>query len=181
MAPKRSDRLSSSLLHVFRVTHAARDAKALSPRVREDGKVALVRADLRRTTVSETALVETVRHDLIALLNTVHLNSAQPLDDAPHVRRSILNYGFPDLLSRTLESQSTRDIGGEIEEVLKRHEPRLDADSIRVEREKSDDKAAFPTLRFLVSATVRAHPVNLPLEFIAEVDEPAGKLRVRPR
>jgi len=181
MAPKRSDRLSSSLLHVFRVTHAARDAMAVSPRVRADGKLGLVRADLKRTTLSEAAVVETVRSDLIALLNTVHLDSALPLDDAPNVRRSILNYGFPDLVSRTLESNRTRDIGGEIEQVLKRHEPRLDPGSIRVEREKSDDKAAFPTLRFFVSASVRAHPIDLPLEFIAEVDEPAGKLRVRPR
>ena len=181
MAPKRSDRLSSSLLHVFRVTHAARDAKAVSPRVRADGKVALLRADLRRTTLSEAALVETVRVDLIALLNTVHLDSAQPLDDAPNVRRSILNYGFPDLLSRTMGANNTRDIGGDIERVLTRHEPRLDPASIRIEREVTDDRAAIPTLRFFVSANVRAYPIDLPLEFIAEVDEPAGKLRVRPR
>jgi len=181
MAPKRSDRLSSSLLHVFRVTHAAHDAKAVTPRVREDGKVALVRADLRRTTLSEAALVETVRTDLIALLNTVHLDSAQPLDGAPNVRRSILNYGFPDLLSRTTESNRTRDIAGEIVQVLKRHEPRLDPASIMVERDRSDDRSPFPTLRFFVRATVLAYPVDLPLEFIAEVDEPAGKLRVRPR
>jgi type VI secretion system protein ImpF len=181
MAPKRNDRLASSLMHVFRVTHAANDAKFVGPNRREDGRSALVRSDLRRETVSEHAFAELVRADVIALLNSVRLASAQSLDDTPNVARSVLNYGFPDLLNRTFDDNRTHEIGAEIEKVLTRYEPRLAPGSVKARFDRSNEKTAQPKARFIVQASLKSNPVDLPIEFVAEIEANTGKIKIDTR
>lgn len=181
MAPKKNDRLASSLMHVFRVTHAANDAKFVGPNPREDGRSALVRSDLRRETVSEHAFAELVKADVIGLLNSVRLQSAQSLSDTPNVARSILNYGFPDLLNRTFDDNRTQEIGDEIEKVLTRYEPRLAAGSVKARFDKPTDGTAQPKVRFVVQAALKSNPVDLPIEFIAEIEASTGKIKIDQR
>jgi type VI secretion system protein ImpF len=163
-------------MHVFRVTQAANDAKFVGPNPREDGRSVLVRSDLRRETVSEHAFAEQVRADVIALLNTVRLDAALPLDETPNVARSVLNHGFIDLLNRTYDDNRMHEIAAEIERVLTRYEPRLSAVAARFDKPK--DTQAQHKARFVVHATLKSNPVDLPIEFVAEIDVGAGKIRV---
>ncbi len=181
MAPKKNDRLASSLMHVFRVTHAANDAKFVGANPREDGRVALVRSDLRRETVSEHAFAEIVKADVIGLLNAVRMESAQSLSDTPNVARSILNYGFPDLLNHTLEDNRVRAMGEEIVKVLTRYEPRLVPGSIKARLDKPKDGGSLAKARFVVQASLKSKPVDLPIEFIAEIEAGSGKIKIDPR
>jgi type VI secretion system protein ImpF len=180
MAPKRSDRLASSLMHVFRVTQDANDAKFVGPNPREDGRAAMVRADLRRETVSDRMFAELVRTDVIALLNTVRLESAQSLDETPNVARSILNYGFPDLMNHTYDDNRTDEIATEIERMLCRYEPRIAPGSVKARYDRSSNRGPAPKVRFVVHAALKAKPVDLPIEFIAEIEASTGKIKIDP-
>ena len=177
MAVRKSDRLVPSLIHVFRVSHERRDAKDAGPTIREDGKNVVVRIDARRETVSEAQLIEIVRDDLVSLLNTTCLGSAEDLSDAPQVQRSVLNYGFPDLAKRTIDENRLAELADEIETALADFEPRLVRGTIKARRD-ANVKATELKLRFIVGAELRAHPIDVPMEFIAEVELNSGKIKI---
>jgi type VI secretion system protein ImpF len=164
-------------MHVFRAAHAVRDAQQ-EVDLRDQGeRVIASRRVAARIPISERELRKLVDSDLVALLNTTNLNSAEDLATAPEVRKSILNFGFPDLTRRTIDERRAFDIAQEIEAVLADFEPRLARDSIKARR----DKAVTPDelrIRFLVSAELRMVPVNVPTEFVAEVEVDSGKVRI---
>src|SRR5208337_3872278 len=83
--------------HAFRAAHRERDA-AVKVDIRENGERVLApRRVTTRAPIRETELRRLVGSDISALLNTVNLESAEDLSTAPEVRKSILNFGFPDL------------------------------------------------------------------------------------
>jgi type VI secretion system protein ImpF len=99
------------------------------------------------------------------------------LSSAPEVRKSMLNYGFPDLARRSIDETEVNAIAREIETALRDYEPMLAPDSIKARR---DDGVTADSLRvrFLVSAELRCHPVNVQTEFVAEVEVDSGKVRI---
>jgi type VI secretion system protein ImpF len=93
------------------------------------------------------------------------------------VRSSILNYGFPDLSWRSLDENGLNDVTREIEIALGDFEPRLDKRSIRARRDMSAREEELK-LRFLVKADLLARPVNVPVEFVAEIELDSGKIKI---
>ena len=93
------------------------------------------------------------------------------------MRRSILNFGFPDLTWRTIDENSLVDVAREIETALGDFEPRLDRGSIKARRDHAVDDDEL-RLRFLVNADLRAQPVSVPVEFVAEVELDTGKIKI---
>ncbi|HLJ72831.1 MAG TPA: GPW/gp25 family protein, partial [Roseiarcus sp.] len=102
---------------------------------------------------------------------------AQDLSAAPDVRSSILNYGLPDLSWRTLDENGLSDVAREIQTALADFEPRLDRNSIRARRDEAAREEELK-LRFLVKADLVARPVNVPLEFVAEIELDSGKIKI---
>src|SRR5271166_2486835 len=97
MALKKNDRLAPPLMHAFRAAHRERDA-AVPVDIRENGeRVLAARRVTSRAPITEGELRRLVGSDIGALLNTVNLDSVEDLSNAPEVRKSILNFGFPDL------------------------------------------------------------------------------------
>jgi type VI secretion system protein ImpF len=178
MANVRKDRLAPPLMYAFRMAHEKRDAKAKVDLRDEAGeRVIAPRRITTRSPISESGLRREVMTDLLSLLNTTNLDAAQDLSSAPAVRSSILNYGFPDLSWRTIDENSLSGVAGEIEIALVDFEPRLARNSIQVARDTSVS-AEDLTLRFLVKADLLARPVNVPVEFIAEVELDSGKIKI---
>jgi type VI secretion system protein ImpF len=93
------------------------------------------------------------------------------------VRSSILNYGFPDLSWRTLDENGLSEVSREIEVALSDFEPRLERGSIRARRDTSARDEELK-LRFLVKADLLARPVNVPIEFVAEIELDSGKIKI---
>jgi type VI secretion system protein ImpF len=177
MGNPKNDRLAPPLMHAFRAAHRERDAAApVDIRDRGDRVLASRRA-AARAPISENELRKLVNSDLVALFNTTNLNSAEDLSSAPEVRRSILNFGFPDLTWRTIDENDVNSIAREIETALHDFEPRLAPGSVKARR---DNSVTADTLRvrFLVSAELRCHPVNVQTEFVAEVEVDSGKVRI---
>ena len=99
------------------------------------------------------------------------------MSDAPEVRKSIINYGFPSLARRTIDENETSGIAREIETALRDFEPRLLAGSIKARR---DDTVSPDELRvrFLVSAALKTQPIEVPVQFVAEVELDSGKIKL---
>jgi type VI secretion system protein ImpF len=177
MAAPKNDRLAPPLMHAFRAAHAARDAQ-VEVDIRDRGeRVIAPRRVMARAPITERELRRLVDSDLAALLNTTNLDSAQDLSAAPEVRKSVLNFGFPDLARRTIDEGRVFDIAREIETALANFEPRLVRDSIKARRDTSVEPEQL-RVRFLVNAELRIEPVNLPVEFIAEVELDSGRIKV---
>ncbi len=173
----KNERLSPPLMHAFRLAHRERDA-AVPIDIRERGeRVIALRRAASRAPISESELRKLVNSDLVALLNTTNMEAIEDLSSAPEVRHSILNFGFPDLTRRSIDETGVDSIAGEIETALRAFEPRLAPGSVKARR---DETIAADTLRvrFLVSAELRLFPVNVPAEFIAEVEVNSGKVRI---
>ena len=170
-------RLSPPLMHVFRAAHEARDAKKTIELRNELGERVLAGRRLRpRHVITEPVLRREVYRDVDNLLNSIALESTIDMTDAPYARKSIINFGIPDIAHRTIDEAGVDDIPGEIKEALLNYEPRLAADSVRVTRDTSVEPAELK-IRFIVRAELTCDPVHVPVEFIAEVIEP-GKIIV---
>lgn len=173
----RADRAKVSIMHIFRSAHEEHDARKANERA-SAGEVAITkRSKQRREGVSEGTLRQHLERDLVSLLNTTQLDSTVSLEDAPHVRHSVVNFGFRDLSNVAPKDLNSRGIVDSIRQSLMDYEPRLIRDSIEVKlKGKTGDKRQ--RIAISVSAELMGDPVDVPLDFEAEVDLGAGKLNM---
>ena len=165
-------------MSAFRVAHERRDTKqALDLRDEAGERVIAARRIMTRAPITEAGLRREVASDLLHLFNTTNLGAAEDLDAFPEVRHSILNFGFPDLSWRTIDENRLMDIAREIETALADFEPRLARESIKARRDMTISAHELK-LRFLVGAELRAQPVSVPIEFVAEVEFDSGKIKI---
>src|SRR5262249_51657006 len=170
-------RLSPPLMHVFRAAHAVSDAKKVVEIRNEHGERIIAPRRLRpRHVVTEPLLRREVWRDVDALLNAVALESTLDMTNAPYARKSIINFGIPDVAHRTIDELGVDEIPMEIKEALINFEPRLAAASINVARDTSVDTAELK-VRFVVRADLTCDPVRAPVEFVAELND-VGKIVV---
>lgn len=171
-------RLSPPLMHVFRAANQAKDAKIALDIRNEAGERILASRRLRaRQVVTESVLRQEVSRDLDALLNTVAMESTIDLKEFPLVRKSILNFGIPDVAHRTIDESGLSEIPNEIKAAIMTYEPRLAKATVQVERDMSVDAAEL-RVRFIVRADLTCDPVNVPVEFIADVID-TGKIFIK--
>ncbi|MGO4715580.1 type VI secretion system baseplate subunit TssE [Bradyrhizobium sp. 2TAF24] len=162
----------------FRAAHAAHDArKKLDLRDEFGERVIAGRRSAGRFPISEALLRREVAHDLEALLNTIALESTEDLTGCDCVRTSILNYGFPDIAHRSIDEITDNELSDELRRILATYEPRLDRRSIRVHRDSAIGSEQLK-LRFLVHADLQCEPLNVPVEFIADVDLDSGDIQI---
>jgi type VI secretion system protein ImpF len=170
-------RLSPPIMFVFRAAHDANDAKRLIDARNEGGDRLIASRRLRpRQVITETVLRREVARDLTALLNTVAMESTIDMGGAPYVRKSILNFGIPDVTHRSIDEVAVNEIPEEIRTAIVNFEPRLAAATLQIERDHTVDAAELK-IRFVVRADLTCYPVHVPVEFIADVIE-AGKIIV---
>lgn len=116
-------------------------------------------------------LTASVRRDLENLLNT-RVRIIEPDEKYPQLKTSLLNYGFPDLATVTINSQNGRkQFLRQIESLLIEYEPRFKSVSVHFEEEDSLERS----LRFRIEAVIYADPEPLVVEFDSELD-PASSL-----
>jgi type VI secretion system protein ImpF len=171
-------RLSPPLMQAFRAAHRDKDAKKRLDIRNEAGERVVASRRLRaRQVVTEAVLREEVWRDLEALLNTVAIESTIDLSGLPLVRKSIINFGIPDVAHRTIDEADLVNVPGEIRTAILVFEPRLAAASLQVERDKSVDPAELK-VRFIVRGDLTCDPVNVPVEFVADVID-TGKILLK--
>jgi type VI secretion system protein ImpF len=171
-------RVAPPFMHAFRQAFEEKDArKELDLRDQSGERVIASRRNSARLPVNETTLRRELAEDLNALLNTIRLSSAEDISAFPYAARSILNYGLTDITSHSVEESAVEDIIAELRRVLAEYEPRLVGPSIVVERDASVESSTMK-VRFTVQAEMHATPVDVPVEFVAELELDSGKIRV---
>jgi type VI secretion system protein ImpF len=169
--------VSPPLMHAFRAAHEAKDATTKIDLRTSDGDRVIAGRRLRpRQVITERVLRREVARDLDALLNTVALESTVEMMDAAYARKSVLNFGLPDISTLTIDSRELKRVPEEIRTALVNFEPRLASASLHIERDLTVDSAEL-RIRFLVRADLTCYPVQVPVEFVADIIE-SGKIVV---
>ncbi len=173
----KSNRMHIPLMYAFRDGFQKRDsAKEIDQR--EGGeRVISKRGMLSRTGAKEPELKRDLAVDLGALVNTINLASVENLENLDRVRKSVLNYGLDDIGHLTSEEAAVGNIAADLKNALLNHEPRLDPDTLQI-AENAEHNEVEQRVEFKVSAELEAKPVNVPLEFIAEIDVCSGKVQL---
>jgi len=107
---------------------------------------------------------QVVARDLEALLNSRCIDLDGEIENYPHARESVINYGIIDLSSLSLLDPADRALlRDKIRIAIERHEPRLD--NVRIELDEPKDLERV--LRFRVDAVLKVHPSKPPVTFDA--------------
>ena len=168
---------SAPLMHACRSAFEAGDSRK-SVEIRDGGERVLSgRRSSHRRGADETALRRDLVIDLLSLLNTVDLGSSIELDDLEFVRKSILNFGLYDVAHLTSEERGVENIGLDLAAAIADYEPRLLEQTLSVERDAQFDDVE-QKVRFIVSAEMHCAPLDVPVEFVADVDAASGKVSI---
>jgi len=173
----RKTHVSPPLMHAFRAAHEAKDATSRIDMRTTDGDRVIAGRRLRpRQVITEQVLRREVARDLDALLNTIALESTVEMTDASYARKSVLNFGLPDISGLTIDTMEIKRIPEEIRTAVVNFEPRLAESSLQIERDLTLDPAELK-VRFLVRADLICYPIQVPVEFVADIVE-SGKIVV---
>lgn len=174
--PNKKDRISPPLMFAFREAFRQKDSrKALD--LRDDTGERMIAGRRSRASVTEAVLRRDLAEDLSGLLNTINLGSAEDLSEFSFVSRSILNYGLTDLTGYTVGEAAIDELSEELRIALSEHEPRLINETVEVKQDETVE-TSNQKLRFLVSAEMHASPVDIPVEFVAELELDSGTMRI---
>jgi len=116
--------------------------------------------------------------DLRWLLNTSDLATVQDLTPYPEVRRSVLNYGMPDLTGRVVSDLDGSSLEKELKRLIQEFEPRIDRKSMKVNVIITHDESSSRTVRFEIDGELWAEPVPVHLYLKTEVDLETGTTTV---
>ncbi|MDB6087516.1 MAG: hypothetical protein JWN85_300 [Gammaproteobacteria bacterium] len=125
-----------------------------------------------RRYVSMRRLRECVYRDLASLLNSLSLDVSVDLTRYPHVQRSVLNYGMPSLAGVSAAAVDPAKTAADIEEAIKRFEPRLT--SVHVSAETGRAPGDGHKLSFRIDAELWCQPVPQHLVLRTRIDTESG-------
>jgi len=176
---QRSQPLQVPLLYAFREAAEAGDSRKHDVNYDSGGaRVVSQRASVRRRGTNEAALKRNLNIDLGHLVNTINLASVTNLDGHPSVRRSVLNYGIDDLTHLTTDSTGLQDLGAALRQALIAHEPRLVPETLTIAQQEVNEETN-QRIAFHAHAEMKCRPVDIPLEFLAEIDVGSGKVELQ--
>ncbi len=170
--------LQVPLMYAFRDAFRSKDAKKEEQNFDAGGeRIVSERGSARRRGANENQLKRNLEIDLSNLMNTVDLGSCLDIEDHAFVQRSVLNYGLRDLSHLTSDEVRSLDIVRGLKEALLNHEPRLIGDTLNVKLRPGFDDIE-QKIAFDVTAEMACRPVDIPLEFVAEIDVGSGKVKL---
>ena len=116
--------------------------------------------------------------DLAWLLNTGHLETTEDLEDYPDARRSVLNYGMPDLSGLTVSGTDTARLEKAVRSAIVAFEPRINGRSLKVSINVDRDRMSRNALVFRIEGELWAQPTPLALFLKTELDLESGSVTV---
>jgi len=129
--------------------------------------------------LSLNRLKRSVLRDLAWLLNTGNLETVEDLDDAPEVKRSVLNYGILDLAGKTVSGTDIRDLEEEIRDAILEFEPRILAESLSVRVNVNSGTMSEKTMSFEIEGQLWAQPLPINLFLRTDLDLETGSAAVK--
>lgn len=173
-----TDDFQVPLLNVFRSAARAHDERQSAAATAEGGDREVSKHHIeRREGIGLDDLRKYLLEDLANLMSTIHLEATRDLDDYPRVRTSILNYGVMDVSRLSKAQTDAKSLEKKFRQSLLDHEPRLIPSTVKVKLHDRQDDVSH-SVGFDVEAVMAARPVDVPLEFVAEIDVGAGKVQM---
>lgn len=159
------------------LTHKERLQPSLLDRLTDDERD---RSDEPRDkrVLSPIQLRESVRRDLGWLFNTVHLAALEDLDHNPEVRRSVLNFGLPDLAGHTVSGVDLPRLEALLRQAIWDFEPRLIKKTVRVRLVADESLMSHNSMQFVIEAELWAQPLPLQLYLKTQIDLEDGHVNV---
>jgi len=119
-------------------------------------------------------LKQAVRRDLEWLLNTRQVPDGIP-PELKETSNSVASYGLPDFTHMSMESgDDQKFVKREIEELVRRFEPRLEGVVVSVESVRSSERL----LRFRIDARLKIDPAPEPITFDTVLQLGSGQYTV---
>jgi type VI secretion system protein ImpF len=128
--------------------------------------------------LSSQRLRAALLRDLAWLLNTGRLETVEDLEAYPEVRRSVLNYGIPDLAGSTIAGADTTAIERTVRQAITIFEPRIDPQSLKVVVERGESGSGRNAMVFRIEGALWAKPAPQALYLKTEVDLETGQVTV---
>ncbi|SIO01238.1 type VI secretion system baseplate subunit TssE [Vannielia litorea] len=174
--PEKQQQLQIPLMYAFREAFKARDAKIDTTTYTDGQRVLHERSAMRRRGANEAQLKRNLEIDLVALANTINLDAALDIEDLEYVGKSILNYGLVDLSNLAAGENKALGVPRKLARALLNNEPRFVPSSMNVRMREEFDEVN-QKLVFDITAEMACKPVDIPLEFVAEIDVGSGKMK----
>lgn len=122
-----------------------------------------------------------VLRDISWLFNTINLDAAENLQAYPLIRRSVLNYGLPDLSGRGASNVDAMMLERILRQVLWDYEPRIVRNTVRVRHAPDPARLSHNALVFEIEGELWAQPTPLRLYVRTELDLEEGKVTISER
>ncbi|CAA0094177.1 Uncharacterised protein [BD1-7 clade bacterium] len=124
-------------------------------------------------------LKEVVVRDLADLLNALHLEATEDIENYDYVKQSVVNYGVPGLTGFSIHNLDAYVVEKKLREAICHFEPRILRDSLIVRIIKEEDKMSNRSLTFQIEGQVWSMPVPIALLLRTEVDLETGAVQVK--
>jgi type VI secretion system protein ImpF len=131
-----------------------------------------------RRVISMSRLRRLVRRDLAWLLNCGHMESLQDLSDYPEVRRSVINFGLPDLSGSAVSGLTEEQIERVVKNAILIYEPRILPNTVRVRSRVDPDQMNRNSIVFEIVGQLWAQPMPSELFLKTELDLETGDVDV---
>ena len=129
--------------------------------------------------MSQTQFKEAVIRDLGWLLNSVALDVCVDLEKFPEVKRSVLNYGLPDMSGHTSSNVDVRRMENAIRAAIQQFEPRIIQNSLKVKVHSSPDDMSHNSLIFEIAGAVFGQPSPFQVVLKSELDLECGEFKLK--
>lgn len=127
--------------------------------------------------MSKSQFRRSVLRDLAWLLNTTSAESEIDFDGVPNVRESVLNFGVQALSGKYLVEDDLRALEAAVAASIRRFEPRILADTLRVKVVTSDSEQATRNhLSMEIRGQLWAEPYPIELLLRSRVDLECGQI-----
>jgi len=126
--------------------------------------------------LSFSKLKQSVMRDLEWLLNAGCLETTQDLSDYPQVKKSVLNYGLPDLSGTTASNVDSTTLERLLRQAIVNFEPRILADSLKV---RVTDRDKHNNIIFEIDGELWSQPTPERLYLKTILDLELGSVEVK--
>jgi len=128
--------------------------------------------------MSQSQFKKAVIRDLGWLLNCVALDVCEDLEKYPEVKRSVLNYGLPDLSGHTSSTINVRSVEKSIRAAIQQFEPRIIRNSLKVKVHSNPDAMSHNSLVFEIAGAVFGQPSPFQIVLKSELDLECGEFQL---
>ena len=124
-------------------------------------------------------LRKSVMRDLMWLLNTGSLEATDDLSQYPEIRRSVLNYGIPDLTGVKASSVDPAALERLLRQSITNFEPRISSKTLKIRILVDHDEISPNTIVFEIEGELWAQPLPERLYFKTILDLELGNVEFR--